>query len=400
MSKKELLTELKGGASHFVLVGTAKVTDGSFGGAKQKEGSNWLGVNSSFGVEISEGNVIYPVVRGGYMLDNPVLKRFGKDRESGMVTINYDRRHDEALLDNIAPSAFKRGALVRGDDKKPVLERFIDDIDYEEYLANNLSDGMEIRVVGRVEYSEGTEERIYRNYTVSGVYLNEAYQKNGVEVEPAPHSAEIQQTYIFEAGAVEDSWKKSFKETGQFTVKGYVPQYVSKRLVGGNYIEFKKTMPLKQVLYIKGNPEDEKSNSLIENLATKLFNVKRGTVRELSINCAINEGYEVQNGNFTISKEMQALIDLGLISEEEVKKTANVRGQRVSELIFKSPMTTVDDKGEISFALDDNKYDESALFVPDVDSSEDEEEESENVYGTKEEDSDISNTFEDFFSNL
>ena len=96
---------------------------------------------------------------------------------------------------------------------------------------------------------------------------------------------------------------------------------------------------------------------------------------------------------------MQALIDLGLISEEEVKKTANVRGQRVSELIFKSPMTTVDDKGEISLALDDDKYDESALFVPDVDSSDDEEE-SENVYGIEEKNSDITNTFEDLFSNL
>ena len=49
----ELLTELKNGSSSFSLIGKVKLVEGGFGGAVQKEKSNWLGVNSKFGVEIS-----------------------------------------------------------------------------------------------------------------------------------------------------------------------------------------------------------------------------------------------------------------------------------------------------------------------------------------------------------
>ena len=81
----ELLTELKNGSNSFSLIGKVKLVEGGFGGAVQKEKSNWLGVNSKFGVEISDGNVIYPAVRGGYMLDNPVLKKFGKEKGTGLA---------------------------------------------------------------------------------------------------------------------------------------------------------------------------------------------------------------------------------------------------------------------------------------------------------------------------
>ena len=372
--KKELEKELKNGSSSFTLIGTVHLTDDGFSGGKQKENSKWFGVNSSFGVEISEGNIVYPTIRGGYMLDSQVLKRFSKTAGEGMITIPYDKRHDEKLLDQIAPYAFKKGAIARDESGKPILKRFIDDIDYEEYLAGNLKEGMEVRVMGKVEYSEGKEDKVYRNYSVTGVYLNEEYTKNSEVVPPAKHSALIHQTYVFGEDAVDSAWKKEFKNDGQVTLTLNVPQYVGKRLVGSEYIEWKKVMPIKQVIYIKGDPEDEKSVKLTEALVQKLFTTKRGAVRELGVNCIINEGYDTQNGNFEISKEMQDLIDMGLISEEEVKNTVNVRGSRVSELIFASPMTKIGDSGEISISLEDDKYAEEALYVQDVDVDEDEDE--------------------------
>ena len=81
-------------------------------------------------------------------------------------------------------------------------------------------------------------------------------------------------------------------------------------------------MPLRQNVYIKGDPTDEKSLKLTEGLIKRLFTLKEGVVRELTINSVINEGYTTQTGDFEISKDMQELINLGLISEEEVKKSA------------------------------------------------------------------------------
>lgn len=60
---------------------------------------------------------------------------------------------------------------------------------------------------------------------------------------------------------------------------------------------------------------------------------------------------------------MQELINLGLISEEEVKKSATVRGSRTSELIFLTPATNVTDDGEITISMDDEKYAPEVLLL-------------------------------------
>ena len=174
----ELLTELKNGSNSFSLIGKVKLVEGGFGGAVQKEKSNWLGVNSKFGVEISDGNVVYPAVRGGYMLDNPVLKKFGKEKGTGLVSIPYAKRHDENILSGLAQYVFMRGAISKDETGRPEVKKFIDAIDFEAYLAENLYDGMDVKVNGNVEYSPGKEDEVYRNYTVTSIYLNEEYKKN------------------------------------------------------------------------------------------------------------------------------------------------------------------------------------------------------------------------------
>ena len=139
-----------------------------------------------------------------------------------------------------------------------------------------------------------------------------------------------------------------------------------------------------------------------------MFTLKEGVVRELTINSVINEGYTTQTGDFEISKDMQELINLGLISEEEVKKSATVRGSRTSELIFLTPATNVTDDGEITISMDDEKYAPEVLFTPDVDSDEETEaftkksepvatKETEDAYGETENEGFDSVSFEDMF---
>ena len=133
-----------------------------------------------------------------------------------------------------------------------------------------------------------------------------------------------------------------------------------------------------------------------------MFTLKEGVVRELTINSVINEGYTTQTGDFEISKDMQELINLGLISEEEVKKSATVHGSRTSELIFLTPATNVTDDGEITISMDDEKYAPDVLFTPDVDSDEETEaftkkSEPEDAYGETENEGFDSVSFEDMF---
>lgn len=390
--KQELMNDLQNGIHSFTLIGKVKLLEkNGLKGPSNKEGKTWYSVNSSFGVEIGDGNIVYPRINGGYSLDNPFLKRFSK-KSKEMITIPYADRHNENLLKNCADSVFLRGGLAKGEDGKPVLERFIDAIDFEAYLAEHLTDGLDIKVMGTVEYSPG--ENVYRNYEVSSVFLNEEYQKGEETIPKKDPIAFIRQTYLLDDSALEKGWEKEYKETGETNVSVYVPQYLSKRRkADGTYAEWKKTSPIPQNIVFKNTAFGE--NISLESqlkLANLLFSVKRGKVRELNLFVSINEGYSTQTGDIEISAEMQELIDMGLVSEDEIKTQVTVRGSRISELLYSKPVFVKDDDSDKPrLALTDEKYSEQALVFPDMD-DEDEEEEitsnaSDSVYGDDSDDS-------------
>lgn len=385
------LTELANGTSSFTMIGTVKLSDKSFGGATQREGSTWLGVNSNFGVEVREGNVVYPSIFGGYKLDDPVLRRFGK--EGKQVSIPYNDRHNEKLLAAVSDFAFKKVAIEKDEDGKPILKKFIDDIDFEAYLSEHLKDGMAVRVYGKVDYSPSRDD-VYRNYQIQSVYLNEGYEKDGEQIPPMEPQAFIKQTYLVDDMALESSFKKELKESGDTIVALSVPQYLSKvKAPNGQYMEWKKVTPLQQALHLKADVSNEKQVAVMQKVAEKMFKVKAGKVREVTLYAYINEGYETSAiGESEVSKEVQELIDMGLVSLEEVQKQTTVRGTRVRELVFFKPAFTKNDDGVDVLAIDDEKYVLEALTVPTFDEDDEDEEVTvekdavEDIYGESEDD--------------
>lgn len=381
--KKELLKDLKGGIASLRLVGAAKVNEHSFGGVQQKDGKTWKHVDSSFGVEIEEGNVIYGQVKGGYVTTRPLI--YAMDEDYKPLQIPFDERFDEEWLgqvnnNNKFSAMIEReeiekevdGETVKVKEGKLIRKEFLSPIDFEEYLAKNLPNKAEVIVFCDVEYSEWQEKQ-YRNHIVRNVILNEERTVNGVVTPPKPHEATLRQTFLVNEYALEKSWAKDVKAEGSAMVNAFVPQYVGKLPVDGEYVEVKKVLAFPQRFKLEV-PEDLDDEMLTKRLKLfkGLFSVKAGTLREISLVMKLNEGYQEATGEAEITEEMQELIDCGIMTEEEVKEDLTIRGNKVSEVIFVKPGFKKDEGGTKKIlAKEDDKYDPSALSRPVIEKDED-----------------------------
>ena len=383
---KEKLTELKGGMARFEGVGTVQIGADTFKGASCKEDSFWNSVNTSLALNIKEGQVVYPQIRDGYMTNNPVLKRPRAERKDGddyLIEIPFAERMEEEQIAKVASHALYKtnivkneegvSEIIRNSEGKTALKQFISGVDFEAYLKENLVDGTPVRIVGSVAYSLSKDgEKVYRNFEISGVYLNQAYMKNGEEVPAAEPSATITQTYLLDADSLDKRWEKELENDGQTTVRAFVPQYMSKMWDGKKYAEVKKTVALPTTFLVKVDPTDEKALEGRKNVAKMILKVgKRDGIREATLINTINEGYETGNLSTTnITKELQDLIDIGGISLDQIQSQTVVRGTRVSETIFKTPSVVADGES-LRLNIEDGKYDESVLALPVFDNDED-----------------------------
>ena len=366
--KVELLTELKQGASQFTLVGKAVIKDGALKGVLQKEGKTWRHVNSSFGVDTGDGNSVYARIWGGYKTDKPTLKRWNSENE--FIDIAWNDRLNESIVESVRDAELFRAGFEKDAEGKLITKKFISEIDFEEYLREHLADGMKVRVRGDVEYSE-YNENVNRRYNIKSVYLVEPYMKDGVEV-IAEDTAFIKQTYLFDEDALKKGWERELDKNGEIVVPVLVPSYVSNRKVGDSYVDVKKTLPLSQAIVVRAKDKtDEAEIAMKKKIIEKFFKVKKGTVREAQLIININEGYEESTG-VELNDELRELIEMGVMTEDDIKKQVTIRGNRISELVFKQPAVRKTDDG-IVILIDDAKYAPEALIVPMIDGEDDDE---------------------------
>lgn len=372
---KELLHELKKGVAQLTITGTAIIGADTFKGVIQPgQGKHWVSVRTSIPIDIGDGVRVFPEINDGYMNNNPIIRRFKNDTSdgSGMLEIPFKDRLSDEYKDKVASYSLYATNITKDEQGKPIRTTFIHGIDFEEFIKQNLKDGMEVTVRGDAEYSLNKDgEKEYRNYKIKAIYLNEDYEKNGETQKASPHTATITQTYLMEAGALDKRWEKELETEGKTKVSVYVPEYLSKKWNGQSYAPFKKTIPIKQVLTLVCDPNDEKSLKRTKILAKRMFDVPKKKIREIGIIVKINEGVEKGTASIEIDKDLQELIDLGLMTEEDVKKQVTVRGNRVSELVVLSPRVLVDNEGKTKIDMDDEKYAADALLFPILDEDND-----------------------------
>lgn len=358
--KKELLKELAGGASDVVLVGKVKLTENSFSGdqlSEKNKDNPWAYRRANFGIETADGNVVYVQLSGGYHAKAKAPVAYSQDKDYQQVQVPWANRKLEDVIESLNPYKLLRGGLTKDGDKLKI-EKFVSGWDLYEYLEEHLQNEMWVTVRAEAEYREYKDE-VSHNFEVQSVFLYEGKKVEGVEEPVKTGFTKLTQTVFLNT----DSFKrvtKEDKESGQVLIQAFVPQYVGKL----NGKEIKKTIPYPMPIYVPLNTEKPEQTEAILN---KMFKVKKDTLRELTIECAVVEGFESSEPNskdVSLSSEVQELIALGLYTEEEAKSTASVRGNKIRKFVFTRPNLRKDkDSGSIILPMYDDKYDISALFA-------------------------------------
>lgn len=381
------MAELKNGFSRFDIVGKVKLTDTSLEDAKLSASGKWMGVNTRFGIEIDDsGNSIFVDVNGGYMPSQSMIKKLPRERQEtfAMVEIPFADRLEKEMIDKVQYSDLFSVSGINSEDPKEA-KQFILANDFLEYLQEHLTDGEEVVVSGTVSYSwdmYGDSKPVYRNYQVNNIYVNPIVEKEVegedgevTKVKQLKHKrkAEITQQYLVTEDTAETGWEKTLEKEGKVTLPVRVPAYVgkTKNPNGGKWdLEVKKTIPMPQVITVSldGFSGDKKA---LAKYVKAGFDIKgEDKVRAVTIINTINEGFETSRGGVTITKELQDLIDNGVLQADDLQSDLTVRGQRISELVFSRYKYRVDEEGKPKADFDDELYKFSDLVLPSMDTEE------------------------------
>lgn len=361
------LTELSRGTAFVRLVGQATINDKSFSEPKINDKKTWTSIRNSFGIDTGNKNIIYVQVAGGYKPTNPIVYAMNNDFEP--LQIPFADRFDEEILKSVNRNNFISVGIEKDEEGKLIIKRFLHPIDASAYIAEHLQNGEDVIATGDVEYSQGKEGRIYRNFNLKTLFLNEDRKRNEEVIPKMKPEATLRQTYLLGENSLSKKFSKELEKERETTLNVFVPQFLSQVKAGDSYVEYKKVAPLPQQVIVRipdGMNEDklEKFVSYVK----KQFSVKKGRVTEMGMICRLNEGFKEETGAVEITKEMRELIELGIMTEEEAKEDATIRTNIVSETIFHKPAFKIKNEGDTQKTqdVDTEKYDPTVLIFKDA----------------------------------
>lgn len=365
---------VKKGVNSFTFIGKAVIGNDSLQDPVKAK-SGWIYPRTSFGVDTTgedssnQRNVVYPRIQGGGYYEGQDLEfTVTENGEKKKFKVPFGERFEDSHIKKV-PN-YRKFTVDLGDGRK----EFITSVDFLKHLQENLVDGEDIIVVGNVEYSTNDPSNpdipTYRNFVATRVYKNNektVKDDEGNETkELTPPSAKMTQETIFTSDSLSEDWKRELEKDGETIVSVLVPEYINSVKDPNNdksYIDYKKTVPVSQSIVVK----PDANLKLVEFL----MDVKNDeVVRTVQVVSKVVDGYDVSSGVDTeLSPALQEMVDLGIMSIEEVKKSITVRGPRKSEVVFDGISIYTSQDGDDAKPFHDDKYNYKALVVPPIQSN-------------------------------
>lgn len=340
--------------SSFTLVGAAKVNDYTFTIDKQSERSSWVYNSMSLNVDCGEKHgSIRAEMMGGYSPDREnIIYAHGKDDDgnddfSKQMTIAWEDRFDDTILDEVGKLSFIVVGLEKTTAGKTYYKNFLSEYDAIAYAQEHLEDGMVVNVKGRLQYSMYNDTVQVRK-TIQSIVLSSAD-------EPSKYYARFTQSVLLDKDSA--SLKDVDKDKGVMYVNARVLDYVKEL----NGTEIKGQYPFtKQFEY----PMDFTKSELCKKIYDKLFKVKKN-VRQVTFDGIFVEGGATVTATMDdVPDEVKELIDAGIYSEEEALAKCSASGSRERRMILQKPVIKLvgDDKTPVVQIFDD-KYEEDELVI-------------------------------------
>ena len=340
--------------SSFTLVGAAKVNDYTFTIDKQSERSSWVYNSMSLNVDCGEKHgSIRAEMMGGYSPDREnIIYAHGKDDDgnddfSKQMTIAWEDRFDDTILDEVGKLSFIVVGLEKTTAGKTYYKNFLSEYDAIAYAQEHLEDGMVVNVKGRLQYSMYNDTVQVRK-TIQSIVLSSAD-------EPSKYYARFTQSVLLDKDSA--SLKDVDKDKGVMYVNARVLDYVKEL----NGTEIKGQYPFTEQFEF---PMDFTKPELCKKVYDKLFKVKKN-VRQVTFDGIFVEGGATVTATMDdVPDEVKELIDMGLYSEEEALVKCSASGSRERRMILQKPVIKLvgDDKTPVVQIFDD-KYEEDELVI-------------------------------------
>lgn len=340
--------------SSFTLVGAAKVNDYTFTIDKQSERSSWVYNSMSLNVDCGEKHgSIRAEMMGGYSPDREnIIYAHGKDDDgrddfSKKMTIAWEDRFDDTILDEVGELSFITVGLEKTTAGKTYYKNFLSEYDAIAYAQEHLEDGMVVNVKGRLQYSTYNDTVQVRK-TIQSIVLSGAD-------EPSKYYARFTQSVLLDKDSA--SLKDVDKDKGVMYVNARVLDYVKEI----NGTEIKGQYPFTEQFEF---PMDFTKPELCKKIYDKLFKVKKG-VTQITFDGEFIEGGAVVTATLDdIPEDIKDLIDMGIYSEEEALATCSARGSRERRMILKKPhIKLVGEDNTPVLQKFDQKYEEDDLVI-------------------------------------
>lgn len=340
--------------SSFTLVGAAKVNDYTFTIDKQSERSSWVYNSMSLNVDCGEKHgSIRAEMMGGYSPDREnIIYAHGKDDDgnddfSKQMTIAWEDRFDDTILDEVGKLSFIVVGLEKTTAGKTYYKNFLSEYDAIAYAQEHLEDGMVVNVKGRLQYSMYNDTVQVRK-TIQSIVLSSAD-------EPSKYYARFTQSVLLDKDSA--SLKDVDKDKGVMYVNARVLDYVKEL----NGTEIKGQYPFTEQFEF---PMDFTKPELCKKIYDKLFKIKKN-VRQVTFDGIFVEGGATVTATMDdVPDDIKDLIDMGIYSEEEALAKCSASGSRERRMILQKPMIKLvgEDKTPVVQIFDD-KYEEDELVI-------------------------------------
>ena len=352
-NEKKVITKSEW-VSSFNLVGTPKIGEFTFKINEKSEKSAWVYNSMNLGVDCGEKfGIVYAELMGGYSEENQnVIYAHGKNEDGTddfktQITVDWDDRFNEEILESIGDMSFITVGLEKTDKGKTYYEKFLSAYDAIAYISEHLKEDMVVRVSGNLKYSM-YQDKVQVRKNINSIVLSNVD-------DASKYAARFTQSILIDKDSA--SLKNIDKDKGVMYVVATVLDYLKEY----NGIEVKGQFPYKKQFEFA---MDFSNEAQCKKIMDKMFKVKKG-ITQITFEGDLVEGGATVTATWDdVPDEIKELVDCGVFTEEEALARCSSSGNREQRMIFRKPMIRLvgDDKTPV-LQMFPEKYTENDLVL-------------------------------------
>lgn len=314
--------------SNFTLIGVPKINDYTFKIDEKSEKSSWIYNSMNIGIDCGEKfGTVYAEMMGGYSSEQPSAifahgkKDDGSDDFESKVTVDWDDRFNESILETIGDLSFITVGLEKTTKGSTYYKKFLSAYDAIAYIKAHLEEGMVVNVRGNLKYSM-YQDKVQVRKNITSIVLSKVD-------DASKYVARFTQSILLDKASA--SLKNIDKDKSVMYVDARVLDYLKEY----NGIEVKGQYPFAKQFEFE---MDFSNEAQCKKIMEKVFKVKKG-ITQITFEGDLIEGGAVVTATLDdIPQDIKDLIDCGVYTEEEALARCSSNGNREQRMVLRKPM--------------------------------------------------------------